>query len=70
MRTPAQNALIDAAIAHVDFLLQVRRGAPHFEMYRGAIHQAVIAAATAIVEEPQGVERRPPVRALRLVKSS
>lgn len=70
-RTPAQEATIEAAIAHVDFLLQAHRGAQHYgESYKAAIRLAIVAAATAIVEEPRGQERRPPVRALRLVKST
>lgn len=67
-RTPAQEATIDAAIAHVDFLLQARRASRHYtEQYKAAIRLAVVAAATAIVAEPQGAVRRRP--ALRLVQS-
>ena len=67
VRTPAQEADIDAAIAHVDFLLQSRRASQDYsEQYKAAIRLAVVKAATVIVEEPKGLDRRPPVRAPRL----
>jgi hypothetical protein len=76
-RSPSQEADIDAAIAHVDFLLQARRASKHYdESYKAAIRLAVVKAATAIVDEPKGHQvrtafdalvRMPP--ALRLVHS-
>lgn len=71
-RTPVQEVSIDAAIAHLDFLLQARRNAllsgGHGAPYRAPIHSAVIAAAMTIIDEPQGQVR--PVRRLSLVHSS
>lgn len=84
VRTPAQETTIDAAVAHVDFLLQARRNAimtgarlPALSEYQAQIRLAVVSAATAIIDEPKGAR---PVRtafdtlvrmppALRLVQS-
>lgn len=53
-RTPKQEAAIEAAIAHLEFLMQARRAARANPPSTTTIRSAVLDAAMAIVEEPKG----------------